>query len=524
MRTALVAMAGMGLTVATARSVEADVQTSSGYTALIERLGPENVPDGEGVVVAMVEAPDTSNRYAPNISSPELSGHTFIDRSGGTPGVSSHANLVAELFLGETISMTPRADSVSLYEVVSWCLDDFLRANFASNVPPLATPGGVKVLNHSWIASFGSVVNDQLVLRRMDFAINRDEIIIVSGVANGEAHQPLLAYGFNNISVGTRSGAHATADTAAAYEGGGRMIPHLCAFGTLSSFTTPLVSSAAVLLIDQIRRDGLNDAGERPEVIKAVLMAAADHQDPGAGDGSWTNEPVEAGVDRGRTSRPLDVIQGAGQIDVDTGHRIMAGDRIFGGVSVPTTPDAPLHGWDLSFCLLGNSRTWNFSLPGAVEEVSVVAAWNRQVPAGFASWTLGDFDLELVRRLPDGSTESLIGAGSGRFGSGNVLSESRVDPVEHLYLRDLAAGDYQLKLSLVGGGVSSATAGIAWTFSEPQNEPVPGDLSGDGVVDVDDILILLSEFGQCGGGCVSDLDLDGDADVNDLLLLLGFWP
>ena len=45
-----------------------------------------------------------------------------------------------------------------------------------------------------------------------------------------------------------------------------------------------------------------------------------------------------------------------------------------------------------------------------------------------------------------------------------------------------------------------------------------GDLDGDGDTDVDDITLLLSDYG-CTSGCPGDLDGDGDTDVDDLALL-----
>lgn len=52
-----------------------------------------------------------------------------------------------------------------------------------------------------------------------------------------------------------------------------------------------------------------------------------------------------------------------------------------------------------------------------------------------------------------------------------------------------------------------------------------GDLDGDGVVDVSDLLILLANWGPCprSGECLGDLTGDGIVDVSDLLLLLGNW-
>ena len=51
-----------------------------------------------------------------------------------------------------------------------------------------------------------------------------------------------------------------------------------------------------------------------------------------------------------------------------------------------------------------------------------------------------------------------------------------------------------------------------------------GDINGDQVISVDDLLFLLGEFGQdCSGGCDSDINEDDEVDVNDLLELLGVF-
>jgi hypothetical protein len=52
------------------------------------------------------------------------------------------------------------------------------------------------------------------------------------------------------------------------------------------------------------------------------------------------------------------------------------------------------------------------------------------------------------------------------------------------------------------------------------------DLNGDGVVDVDDLLIVLSAWGPCPDPpdpCLGDLTGDGVVDVNDLLALIAAW-
>jgi hypothetical protein len=64
---------------------------------------------------------------------------------------------------------------------------------------------------------------------------------------------------------------------------------------------------------------------------------------------------------------------------------------------------------------------------------------------------------------------------------------------------------------------------------EYQGDPAPvelvlGDLNGDAVVGINDLLILLSAWGLCSEDCcLADLNLDGNIGINDLLTLLAGW-
>jgi hypothetical protein len=53
-------------------------------------------------------------------------------------------------------------------------------------------------------------------------------------------------------------------------------------------------------------------------------------------------------------------------------------------------------------------------------------------------------------------------------------------------------------------------------------EPCPADATGNGVVDTDDILAVLSVWGPCEG-CPADIDGDGIAGVNDILAVISGW-
>ena len=50
----------------------------------------------------------------------------------------------------------------------------------------------------------------------------------------------------------------------------------------------------------------------------------------------------------------------------------------------------------------------------------------------------------------------------------------------------------------------------------------PEDLDGDGVIGISDILVALSEWGQCSC-CPSDLNGDGEVNVSDLLSIIAAW-
>ena len=50
----------------------------------------------------------------------------------------------------------------------------------------------------------------------------------------------------------------------------------------------------------------------------------------------------------------------------------------------------------------------------------------------------------------------------------------------------------------------------------------PGDVNGDGMINFEDLLILLASWGPCPG-CRSDLDDDGMVGFTDLLQMLSLW-
>jgi len=52
----------------------------------------------------------------------------------------------------------------------------------------------------------------------------------------------------------------------------------------------------------------------------------------------------------------------------------------------------------------------------------------------------------------------------------------------------------------------------------------PGDADGDGDVDLDDFVILKSNWGGPGGDCsVGDFDANGSVDLDDFIILKNNW-
>jgi hypothetical protein len=57
--------------------------------------------------------------------------------------------------------------------------------------------------------------------------------------------------------------------------------------------------------------------------------------------------------------------------------------------------------------------------------------------------------------------------------------------------------------------------------------PVPGDVDGDGIVNINDMLDVLAAWGPCGRpcppACAEDFDANCDVGITDLLILLANW-
>lgn len=434
-----------------------------GYTALVNRLqaAGQPVPNGAGVSVGQMEA---GSVYAPDPSA-VIAGYpgsvpgfsiTYMSEPPPPP-YSGHANTVAYYFWGDG-SMSRGVRTVQAWQADDWIVRGLGFEN--GTLPDLTNLP--KVSNHSYRgeldATFTAADADDL-LRRADYLVDRGNHIMVVGVGNNgrsNPSQPSPIFGsvYNGIAVGVSSGSHESGLTTVGNMGpGGRVKPDLVAPLDAVSYSTPLVASAATLLVHVASTAPLNAEpfAAKPQTIKAVLMAGATK----AEFPTWSHT----------TTRPLDLVYGAGELNIDNSHRVLTGGRRI-AEAVPGA-DGNRAGWAFETAA-GTSKHYFFTVqPGSQgTTLSAILAWNREfAPGSIDNPTLADFDLALKKF--DGTVYTLVDATS--------VSASRVDNVEHLWrdgtFQPLDPGQYEFEVTLFSG--MAADYALAWRV-EVSPVPEPG--------------------------------------------------
>ncbi len=479
----------------------ADWKDDIGYTQLVSTLNSlgMTVPNGSGVPISMVEAGGSNNlNYWVDTSSPEFNAASdplgtavvFIDGSNqASKVVSSHANSQARTIFGNSSSIAPAANQVTIYEAGLY-LANVLHAPNGSS-PAIQN---FRVQNSSWIGSYDTTpltpstpqetADDVSALRRFDFMINRDNVTAFVGLANSLTPLPtLLGQSYNSLAVGCTDGEHSTGLTSLVNYGAGRSKPDLVSPFTTSSAATSSASSAATLLHSVVA--GTDAANSK--TMKAILMAGATKNE----FLSWSRT----------TTQPLDDTFGAGEINVFNSYLMTMGGR-YAGSTAPSSAVGS-HGWDYQTVSPGpeNELKYNFVVPtgSTAPELSILLTWNVDVSSNFTGQVLANLDLKL--------TDS----------TGQIVDQSlsTVDNVEHIYLQNLAAGDYTLSISTD----TSRDFGLAWRMSTLA-EVESADFDADGDVDGRDFVAWQRGFGKLINATHAEGDANGDGDVDqdDLLV------
>jgi hypothetical protein len=172
---------------------------------------------------------------------------------------------------------------------------------------------------------------------------------------------------------------------------------------------------------------------------------------------------------------------------------------------------AAVDGWHS----LGAGVTGN--LPAAIP-VSALTVHNGELIAAGAFTTAGGAPANRIARW-DGSSSVWAPLGAGIAGADPASVPSAV--------RAMVVGDNEL---MVGGHFTLAGDRVAGYWARWGSLCPTGDITGDGVVDVDDLLAVITEWGPCPtppDPCPADIAPvgapDGLVNVDDLLLVILNW-
>jgi len=282
--------------------------------------------------------------------------------------------------------------------------------------------------------------------------VDRYGIVVVGATANNATLPALLAHSYNAIIVGRSVGGGVGPTWLPGSEG--RSKPDLVVTTDTAtpntSLGTPTVAAAAAFLLEGAAHQGwpANDVqqAQAPPVVKACLMAGA------AKGVGWHKGSLDPSDD---VAVPLDDHLGAGELDLFASYQILAAGRQLPGGVADT-------GWDDSKLSTGSQQIYEIHVAQAGLDLTASLAWNRHVTGytiALDPVVLADLDLTLYRLGSNGA--SLV-----------AESRSTVDNVEHLYLPDLAPGDYLLQVEGVAGQ-REEQYGVAWQLRGPPRPPAP---------------------------------------------------
>ncbi len=447
-----------------------------------------------GISVEQIEAweidtgdnPNNPTRYAPidfagNSSVLETSGTyagiTFHAEDGTATTLSSHAGAVAGIFYGVGTMAYPYVSNV--YNAQADLFNQNVvdaQSNVSANGPaPGNFDGGSKIINNSYVVDQGSSGGNLDLLRRLDFMIQKDNVVFVTAAANRSddpddtTNYYLDWAAFDSLAVmGTLNGLTAS---------GSPGKPHADVFlPGQTSFATAGVSAYAAGLYGQAQSAGQSDALNDVS-IRSLIMTGAD-----------------AGIYSASTTNHLSTSAGAGQANYGVSLAVLQGGErslysVGSGGTISGTPSTALDGWTFGTVAGAGESAVLFQTSGAISSIIAALNWDvtqSQPTSGeINTTTAGDIfpDLTLeVRPVSLVSGHYVLGAS---LGNASLLSAvgAGTDNVEYLnFSGSLAAGSYAFLIS--GDPALSTTAGFSYRLVTGGSASLAwynGGGSGDGI-------------------------------------------
>ncbi len=462
--------------------------------------------NGTGVNVAQVEASVSSttlNAFEPNPAN--LSTHaqfTFIDSSGNSSGAytsadaSWHAEYVASLFYGGAgAGVSPDVSHVYVYAE-----SYYYNTLYAGTAPINSSLGEApSVVNQSFIYPGVTSSTSQYLDQIWDNYAAQYNTLFVTAIGDGQTTSTTTpsyinppADMYNGIAVGAYTGVGGTPSTWVGPTYDGRSAPDLIAPGSYTSYTAPLVSGSAALLIqagdENLGGAGTASAATDMRTVKALLLNGATKIS------GWTNSyNVNGGTytynaAAAEATTPLDPRYGAGMVNVYNSYENLTGGEhhysaatsvsISGASSAVTaapaasftgTVESAATGWNLAAISASSSKNavehYDFNLPGTSVnswDLTATLTWNKDYQATGIN--------HLLLFLLNSSGQEV------------AASTSMVDNIQQINVNSalgmttLEPGQYDLAVEMLGGVnlvSTSETYALAWNFVDPVSVPEP---------------------------------------------------
>jgi Bacterial TSP3 repeat len=515
------------------QSAIAGYKDDIGFTALQAQLGA-GLPTGSGVPVMHVEAatsfvdhdndPATPDYpvYLPDNANAQFSTKTISDKSNLTSGsYSGHATSVGTYIYGNTSSIASGIATINAYWADAWLQGNYLQ--FGGN-KPLTTSD--RVSNFSWIGTVGTA-EDAEILRRSDWVVDTDEMVMCVGIRNSTGpNSSLLSGAFNVIAIGKSDGVngYGTNQLDANYVSG-RVRPEIVVPLSTSSSATGLTSSAVSLLIetsqanpglanDPVETSTTNRNGDtiyntgRSEVIKSVLMAGAERITSNTTGNDITDYRVNT-VDQ--TSNGLDIRYGAGQLNILNSYNIIiAGEQNSDEDDGAGSGAIAESGFDYDPSFGGGNSSnitasYYFNTNNGGSYFSTTLAWNININGGNGpsfSGTAEFYDLDLT--LYDVTSGQVL----------VVESNSTIDNSESIWAYLPQNKNYLLQVTIKSGQNQ-----FEWDYALAWQLALVIDSDGDGLNDYIEGLIgtdpLLADTDGDGVTDYDEVNWDGNPDEYD---------
>jgi Subtilase family len=377
--------------------------------------------------------------YSNNLSS------TVFPNPVGTE--SQHADGVGQFFYGTYGMSATNVAHVDNFEA-DYYLDDYI-----ANDEGFSTTATDAIVNQSFTIGPLNAADQEEVDSEYDNFSEKFNTLFVSAACNYSINPTVCAPGtsYNCISVGAYEADSSVGPTI----DNGRCKPDIVATGGETSYATPQVAGAAALLMQAGRRgDGGADTNSASDMrtIKALLLNGA------VKPPQWVNFPPS----------PLDYTNGAGVLNAFNSYeQLIAGKHgwsfstnipmgtahppVVTSVSVPV-----LNGWDFNTNNSSSSKDavnhYFFNVTNNVNgsgfTLTATLVWNRRASESNIN--------NLALYLYNAANSNLVAA-----------STSVVDNVQHVFVRELPQGRYDLQVWKAGGTsivTTNESYALAWAI------------------------------------------------------------